>query len=359
MILSKKVLVIGKPGDQDSVEPFLEEWGFPYRLAPTPKKALDALDKESYIMAIFRCQSDTSPGPHQIKDLKTLASRLPTVWWHATADVMTRAYEYGVKDVWCGELPRTILVSKLKNCLETYTQIATLEKEKDHLLEVNRRMQKFVGNVAHDLRGPLGKLINIGEVLLAGVDAEALDTFYKIIAKTSQRGFELVKDLLDITALEQGHIKIETEKSDLAVVAQQVVTEQNYLAERKNIHLVNSISVPAPVTMDGPRIIQVLVNLVGNAIKFTPKSGTVTLSAHKQGSGLRIKVIDTGVGMSPEAVDDLFLKHRKRSTPGTEGERGTGFGLVLAQEIIKAHGSEIQVESELGRGSCFSFVLAK
>jgi len=222
---------------------------------------------------------------------------------------------------------------------------------------MNKRIRKFVGTVAHDLRGPLGKLINTSEILLSGVEPEAVNTFYKIMSQTSRRGFDLVNDLLDITALETGLVRLNAEDCDLKLLAQRVIAELGYLAAAKEINLVNNMVEPLVAKADTRRIFQVLVNLINNAVKFTPRSGMITLLAIEEDSGIKISVCDSGVGIPPEKLGDLFLKHEKISTPGTEGEPGTGFGLALAQEIVQGHGSSIEVDSELGKGSCFSFIL--
>lgn len=238
------------------------------------------------------------------------------------------------------------------------SRLAELEAENERLDHLNRQVRKFVGNVAHDLRGPLGKLINTAEVLMSGVDPDSVETFYRIMAQTSRRGFDLVNDILDITALESGHVKLCFEKMDVASLVDQVLAELNYLGAAKDLSLVNELSGEYPVYADRRRLFQVFGNLINNAIKFTPRSGRVTVVQERVGSQLRIKICDSGVGIEPAKVRELFNKSAKNSTLGTEGEQGTGFGLPLAQEIIRGHDSEIKVTSKVGEGSCFSFELS-
>ena len=237
------------------------------------------------------------------------------------------------------------------------SKVTLLKSRREELTQSVEQMRGFVGIVAHDLRAPLGKMINISEVLISGVDAEELLTFYRLMHKTSKRAFGLVNDILDLTAVESGQVQLDFQKCDIWPLAIQIVSELGYLAGEKTIKLVNNIKDPLEVRADGRRVFQVLVNLITNAVKFTPRRGSVTLAAEPIREGVKVSVTDTGVGIPPERIETLFQKHKKFSTQGTDGERGTGIGLPLSQELIRAHGSKILVESEEGRGSCFSFVL--
>ena len=130
-----------------------------------------------------------------------------------------------------------------------------------------------------------------------------------------------------------------------------------YAAAKKEITLINhSIQAP-PVLVDKNRITQVLDNLIFNAIKFTPRGGKVELRSIQEDEGLKIVVVDTGIGVTNEIKDKLFNKHEKTSTLGTEGETGTGFGLPLAQELIQAHSSKIFIENNADQGSTFYFTI--
>ncbi len=238
-------------------------------------------------------------------------------------------------------------------------RLAELERENRRLKEVNNQLSSFVSMVAHDLRSPLSKIINISDVLIAGVDADELEAFYQMLHATSRRAFDLVNEILDLNALEAGKIQLEMRKCDLWSLARQVIAEVNHQAKQKDIALANRIEEPIEVKADAHRLFQVLVNLIGNALKFTEAGGSVALDAVPEGALVRLEVRDNGVGMPQETVDKLFHKHEKISTTGTDGEKGTGFGLPLSQKLIQAHGSKIKVHSKKGQGSRFSFTLPR
>lgn len=253
-------------------------------------------------------------------------------------------------------------ISRIRMMTDWFQQKNRLEKletENERLDTINKQVRKFVGNVAHDLRGPLGKLINTSEVLLSGVEPDALQTFYEMMAQTSRRGFNLVNDILDITALESGQLQLYFEKCDLGDVALQVVEELEYLAHQKELTLTNEVPIKSWVRADRRRIYQVFGNLINNSIKFTSRGGRIAISSEISDDKIRICVTDTGVGIPANKVGKIFQKHIKNSTPGTEGEKGTGFGLPLAQEIAMAHNSTITVKSEENKGTCFTLDLKR
>lgn len=243
---------------------------------------------------------------------------------------------------------------KITEELQNTTEELTTSKQR--LEELVHQMNQFVGIVSHDLRGPLSTLCSLTESLLETSEVKE-PRILEALHTTSNRAMDLVYDLLDLTALETGQVQLEMIPCDFPMIAQQALKESQIFAERKKIHLNNEVQPVPKVQIDPFRILQVLNNLLTNAIKFTPRSGKITLQAITEDNGLRVKILDNGVGIPPDNLPKLFEKHEKISTQGTEGERGTGFGLPLSQELIQAHGSQIEVFSEVGKGSCFSFVL--
>lgn len=275
-------------------------------------------------------------------------------------DLITRSADEAPLDVVSPQISPYLLSTRIRILTEWYIQrrrIEHLEVENERLDTINKQVRKFVGNVAHDLRGPLGKLINTAEVLISGVDPESLTTFYEMLVQTSRRGYNLVNDILDITALESGQLQLYFDKCDLGEIVGQVTEELGYLAERKQLRLINGVPAKQWVRGDRRRIYQVLGNLLNNAIKFTPRGGSITIEAQLRPKGVWVCVTDTGIGISADKLPTLFHKHIKNSTPGTEGEQGTGFGLPLAQEIAMAHNATIEAFSEEGKGSSFCFQL--
>ncbi len=241
-----------------------------------------------------------------------------------------------------------IISFKCKSLIHMSHSIRTAQRN-------HKQMQKFVGIVSHDLRSPITNVKLIAELLEEA--PENLSTFTKSLLKSANWAYQLINDILDLTAMETGRIKLDKMDQDFNEIAEEVIIETKLQAARKDIHLQYEEPKASVVYVDRKRIIQVLINLIWNAIKFTPRSGTITLSAVAENSGLLVSVCDTGVGITIDSVPRLFNKHEKFFTHGTEGESGTGYGLPLSQELINAHGSRIEVKMNHPQGSCFFFHL--
>jgi signal transduction histidine kinase len=210
--------------------------------------------------------------------------------------------------------------------------------------------------VAHDLRNPLNTIHMATELLIdtAGTDA-ARRSQLRIIARAGERMNHLIQDLLSVTTIEAGRLSIAPRKSSVSDLLYEAREMLEPIAKEKSLTLAVSAEADLPaVRADPARVLQVFSNLVGNAVKFTPSGGTITLSAIRVDGRVQCSVIDTGPGIPPAQIPRLFGKfwQAKRG----DG-RGVGLGLAIAKGIVEAHGGTISVESTVGQGSVFSFVL--
>ncbi|PYS53209.1 MAG: hypothetical protein DMF68_00165, partial [Acidobacteria bacterium] len=179
-----------------------------------------------------------------------------------------------------------------------------------------------------------------------------------MMERNTQNLIELVNDLLDASKLESGTMRLDTTSFDLRGLLDELRETMEPLAKEKEIELIETIPSDLPqVEADRAKIRRVLQNLLSNALKFTPHGGRVEFSAERRNEGVRVSVSDTGVGISPEDIDRLFDKYEQARSRATRGEKGTGLGLYITKQLVELHGSEIKVESEVGRGSTFSFTL--
>jgi len=164
--------------------------------------------------------------------------------------------------------------------------------------------------------------------------------------------------LLDLSKIEAGMMSYEFEPASVDPLIHQAIAEITPLVEAKQIHLESTLEERLPsVRLDRERILQVLRNLVGNAVKFTPKGGYVRVAARPVNGQLEISVKDSGPGISPESLTTIFEKFRQGNRNGASTRQGTGLGLAIAHNIIASHGGRIWAESELGQGSTFIFQL--
>jgi signal transduction histidine kinase len=168
----------------------------------------------------------------------------------------------------------------------------------------------------------------------------------------------LISDLLDISRIEAGRIQLNKQKADITPIINEVLSLLQEPAKEKNLILTTSSSGLPHVEVDPDKITQVITNLVGNAIKFTPSGGQITVAASQYEDHLQIDVIDTGLGIPHQDLDKIFDKfYQVTRADSSQKIKGTGLGLPICKGIIEKHGGKIWVESELGKGSKFSFTL--
>ena len=231
----------------------------------------------------------------------------------------------------------------------------------EKLKTVDKMKSDFFSTMAHELRTPLTSIKEGTSLLLEGVGGGTSETqkkLLKIIAVESHRLIDLVNASLDLSKIEAGMMTFNFTPAEISPLLQRVVTEVRPWAMAKGVR----VEVHGPpglplVPMDTERILQVLRNLLGNAIKFTPDGGTVNVLARHEEKKVFVTVRDTGIGISKENLTDIFEKYRQGDSGRSEYIKGTGLGLAIVKHIVTAHGGSIWVESDPGQGSSFTFFL--
>jgi len=224
-------------------------------------------------------------------------------------------------------------------------------------LETVRR--DFVANVSHELRTPIASINLLVETLQRGAmtDAQAGAHFLQRIEIETQAMARLVEELLELSRLESGVLSLRLDRVNLEDLLQEVINRLAPAASEKSIAL--ELDLPEllpPARADLKRIEQVLMNLVHNAIKFTPAGGKVLLRARRQSRGIYVEVVDTGMGLDAVEAARVFERFYKVDK-GRNRAEGAGLGLAIAKHLLELHGSHLDVVSDVGRGSRFSFAL--
>jgi len=231
----------------------------------------------------------------------------------------------------------------------------------EKLHELDRLKADFFASMSHELRTPLTSIKEGTGLLLEGVGGEITDKQRKllgILAEESNRLIDLVNSLLDLSKMEAGMMSYDFEMTHVDVLIKRALSEITPLVETKEIALENDVDAAVPpVRVDPERILQVMRNLLGNAVKFTPKGGLVRIAAQPSNGKVAISVKDSGPGIAPESLTSIFEKFNQGSRQTPYVRQGTGLGLTIAKSIVTAHGGKIWAESEPGKGSTFIFVL--
>jgi len=227
--------------------------------------------------------------------------------------------------------------------------------------ELTQLKSEFVTLVAHELRSPLTTITGYVEILLeehGGTSTEVQRESLKIVQRNGEQLLALIEDLLDISRMEASRLELKRTTLDLARLVREVASSLHPQIEAKGQRLTLELAEALPaVSGDADRVTQILTNLLSNAHKYTASGGSVTITARGEGSGVRVSVRDTGIGLSPDDQARLFTKFFRAQNSVTQGVRGTGLGLMITRALVELHGGEITVTSALGQGSTFSFTL--
>jgi signal transduction histidine kinase len=232
----------------------------------------------------------------------------------------------------------------------------TLDGMYDEAQKIIDAREEILRIVAHDLRNPLNTISMATTMLIEDpVPEQSRVSSLRIIQRSGERMNRLIQDLLSVTTIEAGRLSIAPQKMSVPELLREASETLGPIAKEKSITLtVNGADDLPAVRADHARVLQVIGNLVGNAVKFTPAGGTITLSAIRADGRVQCSVADTGPGIPPAQIPRLFGKfwQAKRG----DG-RGVGLGLAIARGIVEAHGGTIEVQSEIGKGSVFTFML--
>jgi signal transduction histidine kinase len=218
-----------------------------------------------------------------------------------------------------------------------------------------------VGVVAHDLRNPVSAVKMLSNALMRSGEAEKLSAEAReqvqLIGDAAQQMDRLIQDLLDITRMETGRLTLSPQPTAAKELLETALQTLRPLVDDAGIELRMDVPAELPdVNADRERVGQVISNLVGNAIKFTTRGGRITVSATQEDGLLRVAVNDTGSGISPDQLPNIFDRFWQ-TTQSTIRSRGAGLGLPIARGIVQAHGGRLWAESEFGKGSTFFFTL--
>jgi two-component system, OmpR family, phosphate regulon sensor histidine kinase PhoR len=241
---------------------------------------------------------------------------------------------------------------------ESLTGALILLQDLTELRNLQTMRREFVGNISHELRTPLAGIKAIVETLQDGaIDDKdvARDFLGKVNAEVDNLTL-MVNELIELSRIETGKVKLDLAPVNLNILINEVIARLKPLSERKQISILTNLSGTLPtIQADRERIQQVITNIMHNAIKFTPDFGEIKVRTEEDAESVTVRIADTGIGISKEDLPHIFERFfkadRSRSNPGS------GLGLAIAKHIVKAHGGDISVQSQVGKGSTFSFSL--
>ena len=238
-----------------------------------------------------------------------------------------------------------------------------LEQKNEELKELDRLKSDFVSTASHELRTPLSITKEGIAIVLSGVTGR-INKRQKELLKTSEESLErlkrIINDLLDISKIELGKLELSMSLVDLSLMVNQVCSQWKPELDKKEQTLNTSIAEsPVNIYLDIDKIIQVLHNFISNAVKFTPQRGTITVELKDREGSVEVSVSDTGKGIAKDDLPKLFSKFQQFGRLEVPGEKGSGLGLAISKGIIQMHQGTINVESQINKGSKFTFTLPR
>ena len=269
------------------------------------------------------------------------------------ADVLLTPFDYR---------GRRVLQATVRDITPRKTAEAEIARKNAQLVELNDLKNQLLGMAAHDLRNPL-TVVNTASSFLLDDSSRLLSAVQKhdFIRRINTNGefmLKLINDLLDVAKIESGRLDLELATGDVCDLIEENLTMNRMLAEKKGIRLdfVPGCGMPQS-RFDRGKVEQVLNNLISNALKFSEPGTAVKVQASRIGDSVVVSVRDHGQGIPADELDKLFKPFGKTTVRSTAGEKSTGLGLAICRKIVEGHGGRIWAESELGKGSTFSFSL--
>jgi signal transduction histidine kinase/DNA-binding response OmpR family regulator len=239
-----------------------------------------------------------------------------------------------------------------------------LEELKQTAEKASRAKSDFLSNMSHEMRTPMNAIIGMTSIAKNSSDPERKDYCLSKIEDASNHLLGVINDILDMSKIEANKFDLSLETFDFEKMLQKVVNVINFRMEQKQLNFLVRLDndIPPMLIGDDQRLAQVIANLLGNAVKFTPEQGSINLNTHLEkiegGSCvIRIEVSDTGIGISPEQQSRLFRSFEQAENNTARKFGGTGLGLAISKSIVEMMGGRIWVESELGKGSTFAFIV--
>jgi signal transduction histidine kinase len=364
---STRVLLIeDNPGDADLIRLRLVESSSPVDVS-CAQRLSDGLDSIAQLrpsVVLLDLNLPDSQGAETFRKVLAKAPDVPVVILSGQDDegMAMKALHLGAQDYLVkGAYGRGELDRAMRHAMERQALLRSLDMSRKQQLEFKNR---FLSHVSHELRTPLTCIHQFVTILLDGlageVNPEQREHLSTIFRSVNQLG-AMVRDLLEASRAESGKIRIEQRCASIAELMRTAAAMMQASADQKRVGLeIKADAHDLIVHADPDRILEVLINLIDNGIKFTPENGAITLQASRVRTDpdfICVSVTDTGRGIEPEARALIFERLYQASDAIDDGRRGLGLGLYITKELINLHGGQIWVASEAGQGSTFSFTL--
>lgn len=333
-----------------------------YRVSPASsgKQALERIENIRPDIILLDLMMPEMSGLEVCRRLKSDAATadIPIIFLTASNEMedLLNAFEMGAVDYVGKPFYASELLARVRIHLELKHSREQLQKANDRLVDLNEEKNEFMGIASHDLKNPLTSIIGISQ-LIASNDAMPIDKVRSWVGKIeaqSEKMVYLIKNLLDVNRLDQGELRYNMVRLDFSPVVNEIYSHQLSMAEAKDqIMTIELDSNPLHIKCDQNILMQVLENLISNAVKYSPRGKHIWIEAKKVGEYAEFSVRDEGPGLSAADQEKLFQRFTKLSPQPTGGEHSSGLGLSIVKRFVEEMGGEVFVESKEEEGSTF------
>jgi signal transduction histidine kinase/GGDEF domain-containing protein len=373
--MENRILVVD---DEKEIRDFLLKaltrlTGFHVELAETGEEALKKIEQEKFDLVLTDLKMPNIDGLQLVTEIAKSKPEILTVLMtgHGTIDSALEAMKKGASDYLTKPLILEEMIVRLQKVLDERQRfvrlkdfIAQLEKANQELKRLDEMKSEFVSVASHELRTPLATIKNAVQLLLKGKTGEineAQTKFLSIAERNINRLTNILNNVLDLSRIESGKIRMKFEELDLTAVIEFILSSLKHQADVKSIQFKMDVPADLPSVLgDREKLEQILTNLIGNAIKFTPEGGEVSVSAkpfHEEKNRVVISVRDSGIGIPKDYLEKVFEKFYQVEGSLHRSVSGTGLGLAITKGLVETHQGKIWAESEVGKGTTFNFTL--
>jgi signal transduction histidine kinase len=364
--MHKILLVDDRPENLYSLENILANENRIILKASSGEEALKIAFSEDIALILLDVQMPVMDGfevAHMLKQTNR-TKKTPILFVTAISKekkYMLKGYQEGCIDYLFKPLDVDITQAKVNTLLKLHDQQRELEIKNAELAKLNQEKNYFLGVASHDLRNPIGNIISLVHILedeLGDTLSLEMKEMLQMMHDSGRDMLELLNNLLDVSKIESGKMNLNLKNDSIAGIIQKSINDNIRTANAKSIVLDYNIGDNIPqVAFDKIHLQQVLNNLISNAIKFSFGNTHVEINVIRKESDVVISVKDQGQGIPSNDIHRVFLPFARTSVASTNGEKSTGLGLTIAKRIVEAHGGNIWLSSEVGKGTTFFFSL--
>jgi signal transduction histidine kinase len=372
--MEERILVVD---DEKAIRDFLYQaltrlGGFVVELAEDGEEALKKIEQEDFDLVLTDMKMPKMDGLQLISEIAKFKPETLMVLLsgHGTIESALEAMKRGASDYLSKPINLDEMLMRLRKVLEERQRFislkdyaAELERANQELKKIDEMKSEFVSVASHELRTPLAAIKNAVQLMLQGRTGEINENqakFLSMAERNINRLTGILNSLLDLSRIESGNIRLKFEELDLRGPIEFILSSLKPQADARSIQFKMDIPEELPLVYgDRDKLEQILTNLVGNAIKFTPEGGEISVSAKpfEEEGMVAISVRDSGLGIPADQLDKIFEKFHQVEDSLRRSITGTGLGLAITKGLVEAQQGKIWVESEVGKGSTFTFTL--